>query len=163
MMFGTSLSRWSGATCNGSVDHLREKWKFVLNHTTDKHKWSGNTHFHECSHRHISSSEAKRICWLKLGTPTQLALEEVVLNTTFLKDLAKLTDFCHIGTLKVYHSMMLKNFSKREHISYQSMVSRTQLAALDNSANTGHNQARVQAEEHAGKACYKMCFPKAHK
>ena len=154
---------WSAATCNGSVDLLREKWKSVLNHTTNKHNWSGNTHFHKCSHRRISSSEAKRICWLKPGTPAHVALEEVVLNTKLLKDLAKLTDFCHTGRLEVYHSMMLKYCSKREHFSYQGMVARTQLAALDNNANTGRNQAQVQVGEHAGEARYKMCFPKAHK
>ena len=43
------------------------------------------------------------------------------------------------------------------------MVAKTQLAALDNNANTGHNQAQVQAGEHAGEARYKMCFPKTHK
>ena len=31
--------------------------------------------------------------------------------------------------------MMLKYVSKREHYSYQGMVARTQLAALDNNAN----------------------------
>lgn len=154
---------WSAATCNGSVDLLREKWKSVLDHTTNKHKWSGNTHFHQCSHRRISSSEAKRVCWLKPGTPAHLALEEVVLNSKLLKDLAKLTDFCHTGRIEVYHSMMLKYCSKREHFAYQGMVARTQLAALDNNANTGRNQAQVQAGEHAGEARYKMCFPKAHK
>ena len=76
-----------------------------------------------------------------------------------IKDLAKLTDFCHSGRLEVYHAMMLKYCSRREHFSYQGMVARTQLAALDNNANTGRNQARAQAGEHAGQACYKMCFP----
>ena len=91
----------SAATCNGCVDLLREKWKSVLDHTTKKHKWSRNTHFHECSHRRISSSEAKRVCWLKPGSPAHLALEEVVLNTKLIKDLAKLTDFRHTGRLEV--------------------------------------------------------------
>ena len=154
---------WSAATCNGCVYLLREKWRSVLDHTINKHKWSRNTHFHECSHRRISSSEAKRVCWLKPGSPAHLALEEVVLNTKLIKDLAKLTDFCHTGRLEVYHAMMLKYCSKREHFSYQGMVARTQLAALDNNANTGRNQARVQEGEHAGQARYKMCFPKAHK
>lgn len=44
-----------------------------------------------------------------------------------------------------------------------SCVLRTQLAALDNNANTGRNQAQVQVGEHAGEAHYKMCFLKAHK
>ena len=36
---------WSAATCNGSVDLLREKWKSVFNHTTNKRKWSGEHPF----------------------------------------------------------------------------------------------------------------------
>lgn len=65
-----------------------------------------------------------------------LALEEVVLNTKLLKDLAKLTE--------VYHSMMLKYCSKREHFSYRGMGARTQLAALYNNANTVRNQAQTE-------------------
>ena len=83
---------WSSATCDGNVDLLREKWKSVLHHITNKHKWSGSSHFHQCCHRHIPSSEAKKICWLKPGSQAHLALEEVVLNTKLLKDLPKLTD-----------------------------------------------------------------------
>ena len=154
---------WSAATCNGSVQLLHEKWKSVLDHVSNKHKWSGNNLFHQCSHRRISSSEAKKICWLKPGTPAHLALEEVVLNTKLLKDLAKLTDFCHTGKIEVYHSMMLKYCSKREHFSYKGMVARTQLAALDNNANTGRNQAHIKEGERAGEARYKLCFPKANK
>ena len=154
---------WSAATCNGSVQLLREKWKSVLDHVANKHKWSGNTLFHRCSHRRISSSEAKKVCWLKPGTPAHLALEEVVLNPKLLTDLAKLTDFCHTGKIKVYHSMMLKYCSKREHFSYYGMVARTQLAALDNNANTGRRQAQVKTGEQVGEARYKLCFPKANK
>ena len=87
----------------------------------------------------------------------------MVINTKLLKDLAKLTDFCHTGQLEVYHSMMLKYCSKREHFSYQGMVARTQLAALDNNANTGRSQALVKSGEQAGEARYKLCFPKANK
>ena len=154
---------WCTATCGGNVQLLREKWKSVLNHIVNKHKWSGNTHFHKCDHRHIPSAEAKQICWLKPGSPAHLALEEVVLNNKLLKDLAKLTDFCHTGNLEVYHSMMLKYCSKQEHFSYKGMVARTQLAALDNNANTGRGQAEVQSGQHAGEGRFKVCFPKAHK
>ena len=135
----------------------------VLDHVGNKHKWSGNTLFHQCCHRCISSSEAKQICWLKPGSQAHIALEEVVLNKKLLKDLAKLTDFCHTGKIDVYHSMMLKYASKREHYSYQGMVARTQLAALDNNTNTGHRQAVIKSGEWAGDARYKLCFPKANK
>ena len=43
------------------------------------------------------------------------------------------------------------------------MVARTQLAALDNNANTGRSQAQVQSGEQAGEARYSLCFPKANK
>ena len=43
------------------------------------------------------------------------------------------------------------------------MVARTQLAALDNNANTGRKQARIKKGERAGEAPYKLCFPKANK
>ena len=154
---------WSAATCDGSVQLLAEKWRSLLDHVSNKHKWSGNSLFHKCFHRHISLSEAKKICWIKPGTPAHLALEEVVLNTKLLKDIAKLTDFCHTGKMEVYHSMMLKYCSKREHFSYKGMVARTQLAALDNNANTGRSQAQIKEGERAGEARYKLCFPKANK
>ena len=59
--------------------------------------------------------------------------------------------------------MMLKYCSKREHFSYKGMVARTQLAALDNSANTGRKQAWIKVGERAGEAHYKLCFLKANK
>ena len=76
-----------------------------------------------------------------------LALEEVVLNPKCSKDLAKLTEFCHTGKIEIYHSVMLKYTSKCEHYSYQGMVARTQLAALDNNSNTGHGQALIKSGE----------------
>ena len=43
------------------------------------------------------------------------------------------------------------------------MVARTQLAALDNNANTARSEAQIQSGEQAGEASYKLCFPKANK
>ena len=76
---------WCSATCDGNVQLLREKWKSVLDQVVNKDKWSGNTLFHQCFHRRISSSEAKQICWLKPGSQAHIALEEVVLIKSFLK------------------------------------------------------------------------------
>ena len=76
---------WCSATCDGNVQLLRETWKSVLDQVVNKDKWSGNTLFHQCFHRRISSSEAKQICWLKPGSQAHIALEEVVLIKSFLK------------------------------------------------------------------------------
>ena len=132
----------------------------MLDHVSIRHKCSGNTLLYHCCHRRISSSETKKICWIRPGTPANLALEEVVLNKKLLKDLAKLTDFCHTGKIELYHSMMLKYCSKREHFSYKGMVARTQLAALDNNANTGRKQAQIKESERAVVACHKL-FPQS--
>ena len=124
---------WRAAACDGNVVLLREKWTSVLHHIANQHKPS-NTLFRQCGHNRIPSSEAKNICWLKAGSPANLALEEAFLSTKPLKDLAQLTDFCHTGKIEAYHSMMLKYCSKEEQFAYKGMVARTQLAALDNNA-----------------------------
>ena len=99
---------------------------------------------------------AKNICWLKSGSPAHFALEELVLNTKLLKDLAKPTDFGNNGKIEVYHS-------EQKHFSYKGMVVRTQLAALDNNANAERPQALVPSGKHAGQKRYQACVPKAHK
>ena len=95
---------WCAATCDGNVVLLREKWRSVLHHMVNKHKWTCNTLFHQSGLRWILSSGAKNICWLKPGSPAHLAFEEVVLNTKLVKDLAKLTYVYHTGKIEVYHT-----------------------------------------------------------
>ena len=97
---------WCAATCNRNVHLLREKWKSVLHHVVNKHKLSRETLFHKCCHKCIPLKLNK--CWLnEPGSTADLALEEVVLNCKLLKDMVKLTEFCHTGLIEVYHSMML--------------------------------------------------------
>ena len=139
---------WCAATCYGNVQLLRENWKSVIDHLVNKQKWSGNMLFYQCCHRP--------------GSQAHIALEEMVLNKKLLKDLTKLSDFCYTGKIEVCHSLMLKYASKREYYSYQGMVARTQLAALDNNANTGRSQVVVKSGERASEARYKLCFPKAN-
>ena len=154
---------WCSATCDGNAGVLREKWKSIMYHVTNKHKWRGNTHFHECCHPALTNAEARKKKWLKPDTPTYIALEEVMLNKKLLKDIEKLTEFCHTGEVEVYHSEQLKYCPKREHFSHKGMTARTQLTALDHNANAGRKQAVVQTGEHSGEARYKVSFSKAQK
>ena len=154
---------WCSATCNGNAEELKEKWKSVLFHVTNKHKWNGYSHFHECCHPRLTSAQTRKKKWLKPDTPAYIALEEVVLNKKILKDIEKLTEFCHTGELEVYHSEYLKYCPKREHFSHKGMVARSQLTALDHNANCGRKQAVVQSGPRAGEARYKVSFPKAQK
>ena len=106
---------WSSATRDGNAKVLKEKWKSVLFHVTNKHKWNGCTHFHQFCHLRLTSAQIRKKKWLKSDTATYSALEEVVLNKKILKDIEKLTEFCHTGELEVYHSEYLKYCPKREH------------------------------------------------
>ena len=158
---------WCAATCDGNVVLLREKWKSVLHLIVNKHKGTGNTLFHQCHHRRIPSSEAKNICWRKPGSPAHLALEDVVLNTKLLKDLAKLTDFCRTGKIEVCHSVMLKYCSKQEHKTGTYFLQRhgcqDAICGLSHQCNAERPQALVQSGEDADQKRFKACFPKAHK
>ena len=111
----------------------------------------------------LTSAQIRKKKWLKPDTPAYIALEEVVLNKKILKDIEKLTEFCHTGELEVYHSEYLKYCPKREHFSHKGMVARAQLTALDHNANCGRKQAVVQSGPRAGQARYKVTFPKAQK
>jgi len=162
----SSVSRhlwWSAATCGQDATVLKEKWVSLVNHVANKHSWSGANNFHQCAHGLLSRKDEKEITWLKPGSTAHVALEDVVTNKRLLKDLEKLTDFCHTGALEVYHSLMLKYSPKREHFSYKGMIARTKLAAMDNNSNTGRKQAVVLHGENAGQKKYKKCFPKAYK
>ena len=143
---------WCSATCDGNAEVLKEKWKSVLFHVTNKHKWNGYTHLHECCHPRLTSAQIRKKNCLKPDTPAYIALEEVVLNKKILKDIEKLTEFCHTGELELYHSEYLKYCPKREHFSHKGMVARAQLTALDHSANCGRKQAVVQSGPRAGQA-----------
>ena len=154
---------WSAATCGGDEELLREKWKSILHHVVNKHSWKDAKQFKKCAHKRLTNAQRKKTKWLTPGSPAHVALEEVVLNDRLLKDIGKLTDFCHTGELEVYHSMLLKYCPKRQHFSYRGMLARTQLAALDNNENTGRQQATVQNGENEGELRYKLAFPKSHK
>ena len=154
---------WSAATCGGDEELLREKWVSILHHVRNKHSWTGSKKFKKCAHPRLNRREIRKKCWLKEGSAAYVALEEVVLKPKLLKDIAKLSDFCHTGSLEVYHSMMQKYCPKRQHFCYKGMVARTQLAAIDNNQNAGRKQAVIQKGERSGEARYNQSFPKRHK
>ena len=138
---------WCAATCGGDPNMLREKWVSLLYHIVDKHRWSGCKLCKKCGHPTMSRRERKSIKWLKAGSPSHVALEEVVTNKKLLNDLEKRTEFHHTGELEQYHSVLLKYAPKREHFSYNGMVARTQLAMLDHNSNVHRKQAVIQKGE----------------
>ncbi|KAK3107625.1 hypothetical protein FSP39_018614 [Pinctada imbricata] len=154
---------WSVSTCNGNPDLLKEKWISVIHHCVDIHSWNSCDLFHACAHAPIPPEVSKNKQWLKRLSKCHEQLKVVVLDKFLLRSLEKLTLFCHTGELEVYHSMMLKYCPKKQHFSYEGMVARTQLAALDHNNGTERDQAVVQKGERAGELMYKQVFPKCSK
>ena len=154
---------WCSRSCNGDADLLREMWMSVLHHVTNVHEWMDCKVFKKCAHPLLTPDQVHKKKWLSPTSTAYIALEEVVLEKKLLKDLSKVTEFCHTGDLEVYHSMLLKYCPKRQHFSHKGMVARTQLTAIDNNANCGRKQATVGVGDKQSKPRYKAAYNKAQK
>ena len=111
-------------------------------------------------HHKLTRKKRKQVSWLKCDSSAHVALEEVVRDKKLLKDVEKLTEFHHTGTMEVFHSMMLKYLPKQKHFSYKGMVTRTQLAALDHNYNCYRKQAVVKSGANKNQECFKVEKPK---
>ena len=122
---------WACATCNQDQDLLKEKWTSIVFHIQNKHQWTGNFLYHECSHEMLSKEVERKKAWLSPTSEAFQSLQAIVFDKTILRDMGHLTKFSHTGVLEVYHSLLNKWAPKSTHFSYQGMVARAQLAAID--------------------------------
>ena len=137
-----------------------EKWLSIVHHIANIHSWNSADLYHQCAHPPIPRNVARTKRWLQPGSPAHEALREVVFNKNLVKDIQQLTLCCHTGSLEVYHSVQTKYVPKRQHFSYEGMVARTQLSALDHNANTGRQHATSSKGANQGELQYKIVFPK---
>ena len=136
---------WSCATCEENEELLREKWTSIVFHIKNKHSWSGNSLYHRCMHPELSLSEEHAKEWLLPTSESFKALQLIVFDKTTLNDLKHLTKFSHTGSLEVYHSLYNKWLPKSHHFfSYNGMIARSQLAALDFNLGSELQQARTK-------------------
>ena len=150
--------------CDGDACLLKEKWISIVHDTANKHWWDGCSRFKKCEHHNLTTDEVRDTPWLKVGSLKHKALQDVVFDKRFLKDMVTKTEFHHTGQLEVFHCMMLKYVPKRENLSYQGMVARTQLAALDHNYNLNRSQPVISNEnDEVGEERYKVVFPKGCK
>ena len=147
---------WCCATCDGNETVLRERWLSILDHIKNVHDWEGNEVFHECLHAELTLHQMKTKPWLKELSHAYAAIQRVVSDKNLISDLKYLTRFSHTGTLEVYHSLYNKYSPKRLHFSYDGMIARAQLAALDFNSGVGLDQARNKK----GELRYKHQFSK---
>ena len=147
---------WCAAQCGGDKGWLEECWKSVVHHISNVHEFDGEK-LTQCPHEPLDPEVAKRKKWLSRGSKAHNALKEVVLDKRLIKDIRQLSEFCHTGSLEVYHSLMLKYVPKRQEFDFDQMVARTALAVID------HNMSRnrAQATNKKGEKVFRLAFPKA--
>lgn len=114
--------RWSAANCNRDSDMLEETWRCVVHHIVNVHEFEGDV-FTKCGHPPLTDDGQSRKKWLTPQSPAHNALKEVVLNKTLLKDIRQLNEFCHTGSVEVYHSLMAKYCPKRLPQSHDHVLS----------------------------------------
>ena len=150
---------WSSATCGGSYEILKEKWISILQHVKNRHSWGGCKFVHKYCHPKLTPTEERRKKWMKAGTPPYHALQQIALEKRLLKDLRYLTNFDHTGSTEVYNALLNKYCPKSTHFSYEGMVARSQLAALDHNAGASLPQSTTKM----GVARWNVAFPKHSK
>jgi len=150
---------WSAATCDGNPDILIEKFTSIIHHVCNVHVFPGN-YVTECSHPPLEETEERKTKWLKVDSEPLREIKKIVLNKRFLKDVQKLTLFCHTGDLESYHSLITKYCPKRQHFGMEGMICRTQLAALDYSHNVDRQQAVLKKGKHRGELRYRSVYTK---
>ena len=94
--------------------------------------------------------------WLDPKSHSFKALQTVVLDKTLINDLKRLTRFSHTGSLEVYHSLLNKWVPKSTHFSYEGMIVRSQLAAVDFNLGSDLEQKTTKM----GKECFDTAFSK---
>ena len=150
---------WACAICENDEALLKEKWMSIIFHIQNKHTWTGNTLYHQCSHGELSREDSFSKDWISPKSQAFQALQPIVFDKTILKDMAHLTKFSYTGVLEVYHSVLNKWAPKSTHFSYKGMVARCKLAAID--FNQG--QKLEQAKTMRGNKRFNVCFSKVTK
>ncbi|KAM4017528.1 uncharacterized protein ACNLHF_007164 isoform 1-T3 [Anomaloglossus baeobatrachus] len=139
---------WSSCTCCKNPDMLIKKWKSVLHHVTNVHEWGGDSDCKACHHPPLPEEVVSNTNWLEKDSPAYKQLKNIVENKSLLKDLKQLSFLCHLGELEIYHSACLKYRPKTLHFFMDSMVARTQLAALDHNRNVHRVKEVVKNASH---------------
>ena len=73
---------------------------------------------------------------MEASSPDFQALEVILLDKGLLKDLSKLTEFCHTGQIEVFYFLINKYSPKRQHFFTVSQCARHQLSVVDHSSGT---------------------------
>ena len=138
---------WCAENCNGDAETLRQMWKSVLNHITNKHTFkTQHPKYPKCQHKPLPKEKSKRKKWIKKFTPAYNVIEKVILDSKNLKDMEHLTKPYHTGSLEVFHSLINSYATKRQEFELNVMDARVKLAVIDHNNNVYRQQATVKKQ-----------------
>ena len=135
---------WCANNCDGDPEQLIQMWKSLLNHVTNKHKFSNQfPKYPKCQHREFTSEEARKKKWIEKDSPAYQALDDVITNPRDLKDMEHLADPYHTGEIEVFHSLITCYAPKRQEFELNVMDARVKLAILDHNNNVKRKQSTI--------------------
>jgi hypothetical protein len=139
---------------------LEKKFKSILKHVQNIHRWSDGNHIHSCAHKDLTPKEERRKMWLCVrrkkydSRPDFKAISNLVNNNIFVKALSHTRHFINTGILESHHNVRLMNTPKHFHYPCIGMVMRSIIAILNHNANVSRKvigQASVYSKT---KKCY---------
>ena len=74
---------WSCATCEGDEILLKEKWISIVFHIQNRHWWTGNSLYHQCSHSELFNVDERCKKWLSPKSQAFDALQSMSLIKQF--------------------------------------------------------------------------------
>ncbi|XP_060561175.1 uncharacterized protein LOC132720945 [Ruditapes philippinarum] len=125
----------------GDEHKLLGKWRGVLHHVVNDHKWA----LGECDHGTLQEAEDSK--WLEPGESSHLALTKLVLDTRFLHNLRFYKNFRHTEDLESFHEHILMYCAKRFAYTHPVYKARNYLACIDYQAHKDRGLLRNKKGE----------------
>jgi hypothetical protein len=132
---------WCCKICDGEVETLKRKWEGVLHHVCGEHDWIMDSCEHDALEEPCRDRYGNTLEYFSKGDSAHTTLQDVVLNTRWMRSLKYYTKFRHTGSLEMFHSILLMYAPKRIAFQNDAYHTRIILAALD------HNHHKDTAQE----------------
>ncbi|XP_018115480.1 uncharacterized protein LOC108715139 isoform X4 [Xenopus laevis] len=153
---------WCAQTCNQDVDVLLDKWKSVMFHVANKHRFHSLENYTHCQHKRLTAVKERKCAWITSQHPAHTPLSRIINDRALIRDISKIEKFCHTRDLQSFHSKALKYKSKRSSFNMDSMYTDTILAALSHNRNVSREEAKINSAQNSpfGEEHYKVAFSK---
>ncbi|XP_075526238.1 uncharacterized protein LOC142557927 [Dermacentor variabilis] len=143
---------WCAVSSEGRPDLILPKWCSLARHIADAH-CHDDPLYEKCQHDQQSKKK-----WLIEGSPAHEKIKSIILNKVLLKDIPKLSTSVQTFAVEAYHGTIIRFAPKATHFHYQSIISRTRLAALHYNENSAREHATTKGQHR-----YLVKYPKSTK